>query len=185
MTINKDFSTSNRILCPPYLPTRPLKQQHTAKAIIEIDSFTGRTDYRRNQTCSLQKCQVPFSPPLWVCMRVSNIKGKHRFFGVCAVLLGGSYSRSGSRVLRPCLSHDVSCSLVLFGQPGDTNGCLSWEELKASTPCCSAEQSIIVCTWQVFFKHQEWARTWNWECFLLWLLRDSIKGRMSCDPSHN
>lgn len=114
MTINKDISTSNRILCPPYLPTRPLKQQHRAKAIIEIDSFTGHTDYRRNQTCSLQKCQVPFSPPLWVCMHVSNIKGKHRFFGVCAVLLGGSYSRSGSRVLRPCLSHDVSCSLVLL-----------------------------------------------------------------------
>lgn len=72
-----------------------------------------------------------------------------------------------------CWDHvcHMMCRVLLSccGQPGDTNGSLSWEELKASTPCCSAEQSIIACTWQVFFKHQEWARTWNWECFLLWL----------------
>lgn len=85
---------------------------------------------------------------MWVCMHVSNIKGKHRFFGVCVV--------REVTVLVAAVYWDHVCHMMCrvllscCGQPGDTSGCLSWEELKASTPCCSAEQSIIVCTWQVF-----------------------------------
>lgn len=151
MTINKDISTSNRILCPS-LFTDSAPETATQSEGNYWDWQFYRT-YRLEEEPNMLITKMPNSiqpTTVGVHARVKHQRQTQVFRCLCCVVREVTLL-----VAAVCWDHvcHMMCRVLLSccGQPGDTNGCLSWEELKASTPCCSAEQSIIVCTRQVFF----------------------------------